>query len=79
MYTREQKQRLLAALRALKAQHVRQLLLEADRIAKSCERRVARRLNKANAALHHVTLQQVLDLERTHSPTMEELRLLAGS
>lgn len=74
LFTQKEKEQLIQSLRTLKAKQSEYLRREADRIAKTCERKVARRLNKVSVTIQSVKVQQVLELERKQSPTLADLR-----
>lgn len=79
LLSKDEKSQLLQSLRALRAKHSELLRREADKVAKKCEKNVARRLNKVSVTIRTVKVQDVLDLERTQSPTLAEVRKLADS
>lgn len=72
--TKAEKAQLIAHLKALREKHLTALRNEADKIAKRCEKKVARRLNKVSVTIRTVRLLDVLEMERDHSPSIQELR-----
>lgn len=77
LLSKKEKEQLIQNLKVLKANHGESLRREADRVAKLCERKVARRLNKVSVTIRSVKVQEVLDLERRQTPTLAAIRKMA--
>lgn len=71
--TRKEKAELLEALRGLKEKQLSLLRREAQKIAAKCEKTVSRRLNKVSVTIRSVKLLDVLETERDHTPSVQEL------
>lgn len=75
--TKEQKIELVEHLRDLKQAHIKHLQSVASKAALRTESKVHKRLKKVSMMVRSVPIQEVLNCEWLHTPTMAEIRKFA--
>lgn len=71
--SKAEKAELLRNLKTIKATHIEYLRKEADKISKSCEKSVLRRLRKVSMTAQPLRIADVLEMERHETPTIPKL------
>lgn len=69
-----EKAELLRSLKAIKTNHIDYLTKEADKVSKSCEKSVLRRLRKVSMTAQPLKIADVLEMERHETPTIPKLK-----
>lgn len=69
-----EKAELLRSLKAIKTNHIDYLNKEVDKVSKSCEKSVLRRLRKVSMTAQPLKIADVLEMERHETPTIPKLK-----
>lgn len=72
--TEKEKAELLRNLKLIKENHVQFLRKEAERISKSSEKSVLRRLRKVSMTAQPLRMGDILEMERRETPTIQKLQ-----